>query len=148
MVSTPKWTDPEGISTLKKIIQRRVTQWPNGLRDFQLENIPRVLNGDKMLVFTATGDGKSSFFDVPLLVHMEVSEHPEVYPPFPIRKFPVAVVVTPTKGLANSIVSNTQYTYIHSDIILTLTDSRSQGIRHFRSLILSRNHYTAYSCQN
>jgi superfamily II DNA/RNA helicase len=107
MASTPKWTDTEGINTLKKIIERRVPQWPNGLRDFQLENIPRVLAGEKLLLFTATGDGKSSFFDVPLLVHMEVSENPDIYPPFPVRKLPVAVVITPTKGLANSIVSDT-----------------------------------------
>ncbi|THU81188.1 P-loop containing nucleoside triphosphate hydrolase protein [Dendrothele bispora CBS 962.96] len=104
MSSTAKWTDTEGINTLKKIVSRRIPQWPNGLYDFQLENIPRVLDGDKLLVFTATGDGKSSLYDVPLLVHLELAANPELYPPFPIRKNPIAVVVTPTKGLAESII--------------------------------------------
>ncbi|KAF5349397.1 hypothetical protein D9758_015511 [Tetrapyrgos nigripes] len=104
MSFTAKWTDTEGLNTLKQIISRRVPQWPNGLRDFQLENIPRVLDGENLLVFTATGDGKSSFYDVPVLVHMELAANPQLYAPFPIRETPVAIVVTPTKGLANSII--------------------------------------------
>ncbi|THU92214.1 hypothetical protein K435DRAFT_579073, partial [Dendrothele bispora CBS 962.96] len=67
MAPVPKWTDPIGSDILKQIISRRVPQWPNGLRDYQLENIPRVLAGQNILVFTATGDGKSSFYDIPLL---------------------------------------------------------------------------------
>ncbi|KAJ7602828.1 hypothetical protein FB45DRAFT_727105, partial [Roridomyces roridus] len=54
---------------------------------------------------TATGDGKSALFIVPILVHLEVSKRPNDFPDFPgIRAHPVLVVITPTKGLASNIV--------------------------------------------
>ncbi|THU79216.1 hypothetical protein K435DRAFT_571276, partial [Dendrothele bispora CBS 962.96] len=74
------------------------------LHDYQLENIPCVLAGENVLFFAATGYGKSSLYDIPLLVHVEIRENLTLYPAFPVREYPVAVVVTPTKGLANSIV--------------------------------------------
>ncbi|THU82936.1 hypothetical protein K435DRAFT_795347 [Dendrothele bispora CBS 962.96] len=104
MSSTAKWTDTEGINTLKKIVLHHISQWLNGLYDFQLENISCVLDGDKLLVFTATGDGKSSLYNVPLLVHLELAANLELCPPFPIRKNRIVVVVTPTKGWAKSII--------------------------------------------
>ncbi|THU78324.1 hypothetical protein K435DRAFT_601861, partial [Dendrothele bispora CBS 962.96] len=56
------------------------------------------------LLFTGTGSGKSAIFYIPLIVHHELSEHPDNYPSFPVRKNAVAIVITPTKGLANSII--------------------------------------------
>ncbi|THU83031.1 hypothetical protein K435DRAFT_871718 [Dendrothele bispora CBS 962.96] len=93
----------------------------HGLRDYQLENT-RVLAGQNILVFTATGDGKSSFYDIPLLVHKELSENPGLYPPFPVREHPTAIVVTPTKGLADSIIHEAKefglsgFSYCHDNI--------------------------------
>ncbi|KAF5346332.1 hypothetical protein D9758_011519 [Tetrapyrgos nigripes] len=104
MALTPTWTDSEGLNALKSVISRRVPQWPNGLRDYQLENIPRVLSGENLLLFAATGEGKSSMYIIPLLVHMEIRSNPHLYPAFVVRERPVAVVVTPTKGLATSII--------------------------------------------
>ena len=104
MTSSPKWTSPEGLETLKKIVERHVLQWSNGLRDYQLEYIPRVLSGEKVFLITATGDGKSEFYDIPPLVHMEIRDNPRSYPPFRVKEKPVVIVVTPMKGLADSIV--------------------------------------------
>ncbi|KAJ6454839.1 P-loop containing nucleoside triphosphate hydrolase protein, partial [Mycena sanguinolenta] len=54
---------------------------------------------------TATGDGKSALFMVPIICHMVVSKAPQNFPKFArIRKKPVGVVITPTKGLARNIV--------------------------------------------
>ncbi|KAF5338311.1 hypothetical protein D9758_015764 [Tetrapyrgos nigripes] len=79
---TPTWTDSEGLNTLKSVISQQVPQWPNGLRDYQLENIPRVLSGENLLLFAATGKGKSSMYIIPLLVHMEIRSNPHLYPAF------------------------------------------------------------------
>ncbi|THU82478.1 hypothetical protein K435DRAFT_823206 [Dendrothele bispora CBS 962.96] len=69
-----------------------------------------------------TRDGKSSFYDIPLLVHKELSENPGLYPPFPVREHPTAIVVTPTKGLADSIIHEAEefglsgFSYCHDNI--------------------------------
>ncbi|THU89979.1 P-loop containing nucleoside triphosphate hydrolase protein [Dendrothele bispora CBS 962.96] len=104
MTSHLKWASPQGTDTLKNIVQKRLPQWPNGLRDYQSKFIPRVLDGEKVFVITATGDGKSTFYDIPPMVHMEIRDNPHLYPPFQVKKKPVVVVVTPTKGLADSII--------------------------------------------
>ncbi|KAK7021768.1 hypothetical protein VNI00_017279 [Paramarasmius palmivorus] len=52
----------------------------------------------------ATGEGKSAFFCVPIAVHNEVSKNPELYEGLACRKDAVGIVVTPTKGLADSII--------------------------------------------
>ncbi|EEB90233.1 hypothetical protein MPER_11582 [Moniliophthora perniciosa FA553] len=58
------------------------------------------------MCITATGDGKSALFAVPILVHLEISQNPSKYPRFnvPIKKNPVGLVIVPTKGLGNNIV--------------------------------------------
>ncbi|THU94262.1 hypothetical protein K435DRAFT_602118, partial [Dendrothele bispora CBS 962.96] len=85
---------------------------------------------------TATGDGKSALFAVPILVHTEISRNPDLYPTFSvnIRKKPVGIVITPTKGLANNIVHELQeqfgisaFAYTHENI--------SQMIRQKRNIV-------------
>ncbi len=98
------WTDPEGSDAVKLIVSRRIPQWKEGLRDFQQEYIPYILNGDNLLICTAMGDGKSCFFTVPILVHLEVRDNPDLYKGFEAKKLPVGIIVTPTIGLAGNIV--------------------------------------------
>ncbi|KAF7311150.1 Chromo domain-containing protein [Mycena chlorophos] len=74
-----------------------------GLRKRQEELILRILDGSDVLLCTATGSGKSALFTVPILVHLELSQHPELYPSFAGWSKPVGVVITPTKGLARNI---------------------------------------------
>ncbi len=100
------WTDTEGSDAVKLAVSRRIPQWKEGLCDFQQEYIPYILNGDNLLLCTATGDGKSSFFTVPILVHLEVRDNPDLYKGFEAKKLPVGIIVTPTIGLAGNIVHN------------------------------------------
>ncbi|KAJ6472672.1 hypothetical protein C8R47DRAFT_1145829 [Mycena vitilis] len=62
-----------------------------------------MLDGVDVLCCTATGDGKSAAFSVPILVLNEYNANPALYPAgLPTRKQPVGLVITPTKGLAGS----------------------------------------------
>ncbi|THU79606.1 hypothetical protein K435DRAFT_622475, partial [Dendrothele bispora CBS 962.96] len=59
--------------------------------------------------FTGTGSGKASLFTVPLVVHRELSNNPDHYPALPVQENAVAMVITPTKGLANSIIHELEH---------------------------------------
>ncbi|KAJ6578365.1 hypothetical protein B0H19DRAFT_882876, partial [Mycena capillaripes] len=83
------------------------------------------------LCCTATGDGKSTAFLVPILVLDEYNSNRSIYPSgLPTRTDPVGIVVTPTKGLANNIVlelgrlSVAALAYSRE----SLADARRQGI--------------------
>ncbi len=67
------------------IVYRKL-QWKEGLHDFQQEYIPYILNGDNLLLCAATGDRKSSFFTVLILVHLEVRNNPGLYKGFEAKK--------------------------------------------------------------
>jgi ATP-dependent helicase YprA (DUF1998 family) len=112
MASTLTWTSLNGIETLNRVVSRCIPQWSNGLHEHQAPPISRVLNKEHVLLFTGTGSGKSALFIVPLIVHRELSQHPNDYPPLRVQENAVAIVITPTKGLANSIVSLNDYLYM------------------------------------
>ena len=87
------------------IVKRVIPTWTNGLHAVQLELVSAILDRKDVLCCTATGDGKSAAFSVPILVLLEYNKHPEAYVAgLPARKRPIGVVVTPTKGLADNIV--------------------------------------------
>lgn len=98
------WTSSEGISALKSIAAARIPHWTNGLRPFQLDCVPRILDGQRLLCCTATSDGKSALFSLPILAHFEIFAHRSQYPKLDVKECPVGIVVTPTKGLAGNIV--------------------------------------------
>jgi superfamily II DNA helicase RecQ len=99
------WRSPEGQAALKSIVAAKIPAWKDGLRDRQSQPILHILDGQDTILCTATGDGKSALFTVPILCHLAVSEAPNKFPNFRrIRQHPVGVVITPTKGLARNIV--------------------------------------------
>ncbi|KIY70944.1 hypothetical protein CYLTODRAFT_472970 [Cylindrobasidium torrendii FP15055 ss-10] len=98
------WWSTEGRATLKTIVAKLVPKWPNGLRSEQEEPILRILDGEDLLLTTATGRGKSALFTIPLLVHREVTSNPTDYAGFSCKSTPIGLVITPTKGLASNIV--------------------------------------------
>ncbi|KAF9058741.1 P-loop containing nucleoside triphosphate hydrolase protein [Rhodocollybia butyracea] len=104
-MSQPRWISQEGTDTLNRVVSARIPQWELGLRDFQREWIPLVLDHQNLVAFTATGDGKSVLFLVPILIHLELSTNPLQYTNFPVQHQAVVMVITPTKGLATSILS-------------------------------------------
>ncbi|KAK6975061.1 P-loop containing nucleoside triphosphate hydrolase protein [Favolaschia claudopus] len=105
MPPNPLWKDESGRKTINDIVKKVLPAWTQGLRPFQLDLVAPILDGDDILCCTATGDGKSAAFSVPLLVLNEYNLNPHLYPKgFRTRAGPVGIVVTPTKGLARDIV--------------------------------------------
>ncbi|KAJ8094141.1 hypothetical protein PM082_023349 [Marasmius tenuissimus] len=105
MSSASTWLDSAGLETIKKVVARCIPQWPNGLYDYQLDTMAKVLNREHVLFISGTGSGKAALFMVPLLAHREltIQPQPQPYPLLPVQENAVVVVVTPTKGLAASI---------------------------------------------
>ncbi|KAJ7776978.1 P-loop containing nucleoside triphosphate hydrolase protein [Mycena maculata] len=131
MTPTVRWQDPEGIRTLNSIVKKVIPQWKDGLRPVQEELVAPILDGDDILCCAATGQGKSAGFSVPILVLNEYNNNRHLYPVnLRTRPQPVGLVITPTKGLANNIVSELTklgiiaITYCRE----TLADTRRAGI--------------------
>ncbi|KAK1235737.1 hypothetical protein PQX77_001025 [Marasmius sp. AFHP31] len=103
MPTVLKWTDSDGLQIIQDVVTRCIPQWPNGLFEYQLKTISKILEGESVILFAGTGGGKAALFTIPLVIHREVQAHPGLYPYIPSRKNPAAIVVTPTKGLSNSI---------------------------------------------
>ncbi|KAF7334889.1 P-loop containing nucleoside triphosphate hydrolase protein [Mycena sanguinolenta] len=99
------WLSPEGQTALKAIVASEIPAWKDGLRERQIQPILRILDGQDVLLCTATGDGKSALFTVPIICHLALRKSPDSFPKFRrICKEPVGIVITPTKGLARNIV--------------------------------------------
>lgn len=106
MPETRFWKSSEGRRVLVEIIKKRIPKWTDGLRDGQYEAVTKILDGEDVFWVTATGEGKSAAFQVPAIVHDEISKNPDLYPGISAKKDAVSILVTPTKGLAENIVSN------------------------------------------
>ncbi|KAJ7328879.1 P-loop containing nucleoside triphosphate hydrolase protein [Mycena albidolilacea] len=105
MTESVTWRSPDGENSLKSIVASKIPSWKNGLHEQQAQPILHILDGLDILLCTATGSGKSALFTVPILCHLAVSEAPQQFPKFSgIRRQPVGIVITPTKGLARNIV--------------------------------------------
>ncbi|KAJ6575914.1 hypothetical protein B0H10DRAFT_2443904 [Mycena sp. CBHHK59/15] len=100
-----KWQTEHGRTTIQQIVATKIPQWTGGLCDSQVTVIAWILDGEDVLCITATGDGKSALFAVPILVLLEVAKNPAMYPGFgdQKRKTPVGLVIAPTKGLSANI---------------------------------------------
>ncbi|KAK6966546.1 hypothetical protein R3P38DRAFT_2816039, partial [Favolaschia claudopus] len=130
MPSRPLWKDEIGRETINSIVKKVIPAWTQGLRPFQLDLVAPLLNGDDILCCTATGDGKSAAFSVPLLVLNEYNSNPHLYPRgLDTRIGPMGIVVTPTKGLANNIVFELSKLGIHGFAYCreSLADARRAG---------------------
>ncbi|KAF5364901.1 hypothetical protein D9758_008122 [Tetrapyrgos nigripes] len=93
-----------GLEAIQTIV-KRCTTWMEGLYPWQLPLIAGTLDGDDYLCITATGDGKSALFAIPIIILLEYNRNPELYPQgLRTRANPLSVVITPTKGLASSFV--------------------------------------------
>ncbi|KAJ7017847.1 hypothetical protein C8F04DRAFT_914720, partial [Mycena alexandri] len=68
MAPKVRWQDPDGHKILNTIVQKKgnSSQWTNGLREVHEELVAPILGGDDILCYTATGDGKSAVFSVPI----------------------------------------------------------------------------------
>ncbi|KAK0211207.1 hypothetical protein DFS33DRAFT_1484162 [Desarmillaria ectypa] len=68
------------------------------------EFTPYVPDGNNLLVCTATGDGKSSYFTIPILVHLVPRDYPELYAGFDTKTKLDGIVITLIIELASNIM--------------------------------------------
>jgi ATP-dependent helicase YprA (DUF1998 family) len=68
MTARISWRSDLGRDTLNKIVKKVVPAWKDGLRPVQADLVSAILDGDDVLCCTATGDGKSAAFSIPILV--------------------------------------------------------------------------------
>ncbi|KAJ7212698.1 P-loop containing nucleoside triphosphate hydrolase protein [Mycena pura] len=99
-----KWQTERGHMIIQRIVAAKVPEWLSGLHAWQLLVVAWILDGEDVFCVTATGDGKSALFAVPIIVLLEVAQNPTAYPGYVHHKKPVALVIAPTKGLAGNIV--------------------------------------------
>ncbi|KAJ7430782.1 P-loop containing nucleoside triphosphate hydrolase protein [Mycena latifolia] len=101
-----RWQTPLGHKIIQRIVKAKIPGWKNGLHHWQLIIVAWILDGEDVLCVTATGDGKSALFTVPIIVLLEVAENPAAYPPtFVNQKKPVGIVISPTKGLSANMIT-------------------------------------------
>ncbi|KAF4622465.1 hypothetical protein D9613_009317 [Agrocybe pediades] len=127
-----RWQDIEGLETVQTIVRKCLPQWDTGLRPVQLELVSAILDGDDVLCCAATGDGKSCAFSVPPIILREYNEHPGLYVAgLPTRKRPIAVVIKPTKGLAENLVHELSLLGVSAFSYYSeaLTEARKTGVR-------------------
>ena len=132
------WQSSTGLELLDKIIAKQVPSWHTGLREGQREAIVKVLDGEDVFWIAATGVGKSATFQVPLLVHDEISQNPDLYPGIEGRTKAVGVVIMPTKGLGCNIVhiQLLQLQFYHS-VLVQVTEPGMPESRNFSLCIYS-----------
>ncbi|KAK7051697.1 P-loop containing nucleoside triphosphate hydrolase protein [Favolaschia claudopus] len=67
MADRDRWRSSSGRRTVSEIVKKLIPQWKNGLHDFQLDLIVRILDGEDLLCCIATGAGKSALSRFQLL---------------------------------------------------------------------------------
>ncbi|KAJ6457139.1 P-loop containing nucleoside triphosphate hydrolase protein [Mycena vitilis] len=126
-----RWQSRIGRDTLQKIVKKVIPAWKEGLRPVQEDMNSAMLDGVDVLCCTATGDGKSAAFSVPILALNEYNANPALYPAgLPTRKHPFGLVITPTKGLAANIVREIVRMGVSAFAFCreSLAEARRQGI--------------------
>ncbi|KAK6996217.1 p-loop containing nucleoside triphosphate hydrolase protein [Favolaschia claudopus] len=126
-----RWRSPAGRETLQKIVRKLIPTWMDGLRPTQEDLVAAIMDQEDVLCCTATGDGKSAAFSIPILAMNEYTKYPDLYPRGLASKAnPVGIVITPTKGLALNIVIELQRLGISAFAYCreSLADARRRGL--------------------
>ncbi|KAG6824239.1 hypothetical protein H0H92_007585 [Tricholoma furcatifolium] len=131
-----RWQSQIGKHTIQLIIKLLIPQWKEGLYDWQLDLVSQILDGEDVLVSTATGDGKSAVFAAPLVILLEIQCCPSNYPNLPYRELPMDIIISPTKGLASNIVFEINQLGIKAIAHCSevLTEARKMGHRLWKEI--------------
>ncbi|KAF9234427.1 hypothetical protein BU15DRAFT_13834, partial [Melanogaster broomeanus] len=100
------WLSDRAHQVVRNIIKEKLTQWPAGPRDFQVDAWCRTLAGVSQLLVVPTGGGKTALFFGTLLIIHELLKRP--HPILKTHKLPpnpMVVVVTPLNALGDTQVS-------------------------------------------
>jgi superfamily II DNA/RNA helicase len=112
-----RWQTPRGHAIIQRIVKAKIPGWKDGLFRWQLIIVAWILDGEEVLCVTATGDGKSALFTVPIIVLLEVAANPAVYPGFVNYRQPVGIVISPTKDLSANMVGRlSQFVEVNSAV--------------------------------
>ncbi|KAK7028581.1 P-loop containing nucleoside triphosphate hydrolase protein [Favolaschia claudopus] len=124
-----RWQTRYGQSVIQAIVKKRIPAWKDGLFAWQLTIVAWILDGEDVLCITATGDGKSALFTVPIIVLLEVAANPSVYPTLVYQKSPVGIVISPTKGLSANMVTELSLRGVNALACTSesLTEARKTG---------------------
>lgn len=77
-----EYQSPSGSKLLDQIVAKHIPTWTEGLRQGRGDPLCMILDEEEAFWMAATEDGKSVAFQVPILVHDEISRHPELCPGF------------------------------------------------------------------
>ncbi|KAF7344820.1 ATP-dependent DNA helicase RecQ [Mycena venus] len=105
----------------------RIPGWKDGLFRWQLTIVVWILDGEDVLCVTATGDGKSALFTVPIIVLLEVAANPSTYPG--LKPVGIVIVISPTKGLSANMITELSAHGVHGLAYTSesLTKARKSG---------------------
>ncbi|KAF9528831.1 P-loop containing nucleoside triphosphate hydrolase protein [Crepidotus variabilis] len=95
------WTSLLGRTLIREIVEERITQWPKGPHETQLDCWANLLAGKHVLLIASTGWGKTAAFFGPILVLQHLIRYPRLCGPSP-PPTPVALVITPLIELGNA----------------------------------------------
>ncbi|KAG2111488.1 P-loop containing nucleoside triphosphate hydrolase protein, partial [Suillus clintonianus] len=90
------FTSTDGADLCRQILQGCM---PHDTHDFQLSAITHLLDGQDVLMCTATGTGKTDTFIRLMHIVLAISENPSLAPGTKFPRHPAMVVVCPTKVL-------------------------------------------------
>ncbi|EPQ59180.1 hypothetical protein GLOTRDRAFT_34856, partial [Gloeophyllum trabeum ATCC 11539] len=97
------FSSPEGRIWTRSILRKLVPFDPH---DYQLEGVCKCLDGVDLFAITATGDGKTGYFYMYILMVIYLSNNSAAWPKgtfFP--QDPVIIVVCPTNGIEEQMAS-------------------------------------------
>ncbi|KAJ7903972.1 hypothetical protein B0H13DRAFT_2334986 [Mycena leptocephala] len=122
-----RWQTPLGHATIQCIVKAKIPGWKDGLFKWQLIIVAWILDGEDVFCVTATGDGKSALFTVPILVLLEMAENLGAYLRFVNHKKPVGI--SPTKGLSANMINELASHGVQGLAFTseTLTEARKSG---------------------
>ncbi|KAK1226997.1 hypothetical protein PQX77_010006 [Marasmius sp. AFHP31] len=122
---------PQGASVVDTIVQKTIPQWNIGLKPYQRQSILLILDQQQLLCITATGDGKSALFAIPILVHCEITWNLEEYPPFNVEKETGWADCYTKKGVTEiGYLGISAFAYTHDNV----TEARKSGINLTRKI--------------
>ena len=105
-VSDYQFSTTEGLRLARKVLRQLLPYDPH---DDQLEGICKMIDGINLMALTRTGSGKTGYFIMYMLLLLALSKDPSIVAPAKksVPKNPVMVLVFPTNGLEEEMVSFT-----------------------------------------
>jgi superfamily II DNA/RNA helicase len=105
-ISVYQFSTTKGLRLARKVLRQLLPYDPH---DDQLEGICKMIDGINLMALTRTGSGKTGYFIMYMLLLLVLSKDPRIVAPAKksVPKNPVMVLVFPTNGVEEEMVSST-----------------------------------------